>query len=209
MSIHSSSSISGSQNSGSGSSTSVHSVANTVTSTTALTAAYRPPQKDYAAAFAMLQGQYGMGGDFPAAPHAVQHTAPVKKKQRKPVSEADGRGVSSTSREQRPPTSPTTIPVPPIPRLRSVPLLASPSARAPPAQLSGRSSADGGEPAPMVKTQEDKGKSSGVSRLKKILGVRFKGAFRETNDLSQSVRFSLSISIAPRIMRVAHPSYTP
>ncbi|KAJ6554982.1 hypothetical protein DFH09DRAFT_1166048 [Mycena vulgaris] len=57
------------------------SVANTVTSTTALTAAYRPrpPQKDYAAAFASLQAQYGTSGDFPA-----RATVPAEKKKKAP-----------------------------------------------------------------------------------------------------------------------------
>ncbi|KAJ7644710.1 hypothetical protein FB45DRAFT_999660 [Roridomyces roridus] len=44
------------------SSSSSHSLADTITSTTPLTAASRPPQKDYAAAFAALQSQYGSGG---------------------------------------------------------------------------------------------------------------------------------------------------
>ncbi|KAJ7661355.1 hypothetical protein DFH06DRAFT_1325662 [Mycena polygramma] len=59
----------------SASSLSVHSAADTVTSTAPLTAAYRLPPKDYAAAFANLQGQYGMSGDFP-----VHASMPAKKK---------------------------------------------------------------------------------------------------------------------------------
>ncbi|KAK7042699.1 hypothetical protein R3P38DRAFT_3348620 [Favolaschia claudopus] len=80
----------------SSSSEDAHSIAN---STAPLTAAYRPPQKDFGAAFAALQGRYGMGSDLPTPSGG---TPPKKKEQqeRKPSPRRH-----SSSHTQTPPAS--------------------------------------------------------------------------------------------------------
>lgn len=166
------SSLSGSH-SHSGSSSSVHSVANTVMSTTPLTAAYRPPPKDYAAAFAALQAQYGTSGDFPARAVA----APKKKKQRKTASNAELRGASSSA------YAPTiSTPLHPARNLesRSRPALPAPSERSAPAPESSAGSRATGETPMVEETRDEKGlkPESGVAKLKRIFRVRGKGAFR-------------------------------
>ncbi|KAJ7119820.1 hypothetical protein C8R44DRAFT_982430 [Mycena epipterygia] len=170
-SIHSS--LSGSQShSRSGSSSSVHSVANTVMSTTPLTAAYRPPQKDYAAAFAALQAQYGTSGDFPA--RAV--VAPKKKKQRKTASNAELRGASSSAHA---PAISTPLRTPRNLEARSSPALPAPSERSAPApESSPGSRANGEAPVVVEEAGDEKGlkpESGAVSKLKRIFRVRGKG----------------------------------
>ncbi|KAJ7914265.1 hypothetical protein B0H13DRAFT_2003099 [Mycena leptocephala] len=165
MSIHSSP-----PGSHSGSSLSVHSIADTITSTAALTAAYRPPPKDFAAAFATLQGQYGMSGDFPA-----RAVVPPKKKQRK---SPPSRGASSSNRQ---PTTSVSTNSTSLDRARSLDSHADrhvlPSSdRVTSTEGTSRATADTGhESALMGGAGGDKGKSSGVSKLKRILGLRFKG----------------------------------
>ncbi|KAJ7874228.1 hypothetical protein B0H14DRAFT_2718598 [Mycena olivaceomarginata] len=145
----------------SGSSASVHSIANTVLSTAPLTAAYRPPPKDYAAAFANLQAHYGMSGDFPGR---VAQGVPPKKKQRKPPppsrpSTSSGQPKSSKS------TGPTSLH-----RTRSLDAHDNPPA------ASGSSKPDaatGDEPAPGEGApREGKEKLFGVAKLRKVLRLR-------------------------------------
>ncbi|KAK7042718.1 hypothetical protein R3P38DRAFT_3260677 [Favolaschia claudopus] len=76
-----------------------HSIAHSVTSTAPLTAAYRPPQKDFAAAFAALQGQYGMGGDLPTPSGG---TPPKKKKKERQEPKPSSLRPGSTSHAQSP-----------------------------------------------------------------------------------------------------------
>ncbi|KAJ7505876.1 hypothetical protein B0H11DRAFT_1976523 [Mycena galericulata] len=173
MSIYSS--IVGSRSSGS--SDSVHSIANTVTSTAPLAAAYRPPQKDYEAAFAMLQGQYGMSGDFPGP---SVHLSTVKKKKQKqpklsPIADIPSGGASSSTPSRHPTGTPSSHPIPRVPDQGSRSSLVSPSAETPPTQ-SPRSSATGVEAStPVEQSDGDKGKTSGLSKLKKIFGAWRKG----------------------------------
>jgi hypothetical protein len=134
-------------NSHSGSSLSV----NTITSTTALTAAYRPPQKDYAAAFASLQSQYGTSGDFPAR---VAAPPKKKKKESKSASSADLRGAASSASPHTPAGATSS-------RTRSSPRLA-PVSEHPATE-------------PDTAGQQEPGK---VSKLKRMFGVRSKGAWR-------------------------------
>ncbi|KAJ7465039.1 hypothetical protein FB451DRAFT_1262453 [Mycena latifolia] len=121
------------------------SVADTVTSTTALTAAHRPPQKDYAAAFASLQEQYGTSGDFPG-----RAVAQPKKKQpqHKPASSAATPSTSASRHAQNPAS-------------RASPTLATVSENAPEAST----------PKVAQDTEADKRK---VSKLKKLFSVRLK-----------------------------------
>ncbi|KAJ7618911.1 hypothetical protein DFH06DRAFT_1236735 [Mycena polygramma] len=148
------------------SSLSAHSVADTVTSTAPLTAAYRPPPKDYAAAFASLQGQYGMSGDFP-----VHASAPVKKKPRKPpprsgspagpCTPTPAAGPKNASSQRR-----ARIPDPPIAATRRT---SSDSERVrAPAETSSAMPAGDNEDTAMEGKEGDKGKPSGLSRLKKL-----------------------------------------
>ncbi|KAJ7166305.1 hypothetical protein C8R43DRAFT_1121881 [Mycena crocata] len=152
----------------SNSSSSVHSIANTVTSTTALTAAYRPPQKDYAAAFASLQSQYGTSGDFPGR---VVSAGPPKKKQKTPASSAGLRSVPSSSTRGQP-ISPIALPSGTARSPLSQPALVSPPDQTSKAMESRLLASGQGMGEPGV----DKRKSSSVSKLKKIFGVRPKGA---------------------------------
>ncbi|KAJ7162898.1 hypothetical protein C8R46DRAFT_1193568 [Mycena filopes] len=172
MSIRSS--LSGSHSSGA----SVHSIANTVTSTTPLTTAYRPPPKDYAAAFANLQASYGMSGDFPA------RAAPVKKKKKTQAAAGTERAGPSGARRQGAPEAATTRSAstsgPYAPRQPSNPAHRSPLARhpstssdaepAPPPQNFGPPQAP--DPASDRDAGEKSGKPSGVTRLRKMLGIR-------------------------------------
>ncbi|KAJ7626530.1 hypothetical protein DFH06DRAFT_1141842 [Mycena polygramma] len=151
------------------SSLSTHSVADTVTSTAPLTAAYRPPPKDYAAAFASLQGQYGMSGDFP-----VHASAPVKKKPRKPPPRPRSGSAAG-------PSTPTPGPGP-----KNVSLQHRARTPDPPIAASRGTSPDSGRvrapaetssamPDPgLERTEGDKGKSSGLSRLRKLFRLRRK-----------------------------------
>ncbi|KAJ6584356.1 hypothetical protein B0H19DRAFT_1058785 [Mycena capillaripes] len=153
-SIHSS--LSGSH---SGSSSSVHSVADTITSTAALTAAYRPPPKDYAAAFANLQAQYGMSGDFPG-----RVVAPTKKKQRKsaPLSGTPASGSTNPTSLAR---APSLEPHPTDPSLASSEHVGAPG------ETSKTTPATGHESSLTAEGSEgEKGKFSGVSKLKRMLG---------------------------------------
>ncbi|KAF7365650.1 hypothetical protein MVEN_00438600 [Mycena venus] len=188
-SIQSSLSLSRSE-SHSGSGSSVHSFANTITSTAPLTAAYRPPPKDFAAAFANLQAQYGMSGDFPG--RVVQSQgAPKKKKQRKsPPSRATtphGPGQPSSSSSQLTSSSPTAVATAPLHRARTHPMpnprLSSSSDRVDAARdASNADAATDDKSAVEVDLEgqprgdKDKGKSkaSGVSKLRRIFGLRHK-----------------------------------
>ncbi|KAF8198148.1 hypothetical protein K438DRAFT_1759556 [Mycena galopus ATCC 62051] len=153
--------------SNSGSTLSVHSIANTVTSTAPLTATYRPPPKDFAAAFGNLQAQYGMsgGGEF-----LMSSLAPVppKKKQRKtPPTQA------STSHGQ--PSSQSSGPKS-LHRAHSVDahdnsrLYSSPDHPAVAGSTSKEPTASDNDSAPL-EGAPPREKSKGVSKLKKMLGI--------------------------------------
>ncbi|KAK7007625.1 hypothetical protein R3P38DRAFT_1658671 [Favolaschia claudopus] len=81
----------------SSSSEDAHSIAN---STAPLTAAYRPPQKDFGAAFAALQGRYGMGSDLPTPSGG---TPPKKKKEQQEQERTPSPRRHSSSHTQPPP----------------------------------------------------------------------------------------------------------
>ncbi|KAJ7258772.1 hypothetical protein B0H12DRAFT_1279977 [Mycena haematopus] len=152
------------------SSLSVHSIANTVTSTAALTAAYRPPPKDYAAAFGKLQGQYGTSGGFPG------RVIPKKeKKLPSPLHASTHHGQPSQSTAQRiGPASQSTGPMATSTHTTRV-LDAHDSSRR---SLSSEADVDPSE----ARVATDDGtapvegapapKSSGVAKLRKILGFR-------------------------------------
>ncbi|KAJ7366241.1 hypothetical protein DFH08DRAFT_833778 [Mycena albidolilacea] len=149
----------------SGSSASVHSIANTVLSTAPLTAAYRPPPKDYAAAFANLQAHYGMSGDFPGR---VAQGGPPKKKQRKPpppsrpsTSSGQPKSSKSTGPSLDAHDNPLTTPAP-----GRVDGGGDSSSSKPDA-------ATGDEPAPGEGApREGKEKLFGVAKLRKVLRLR-------------------------------------
>ncbi|KAJ6455460.1 hypothetical protein C8R45DRAFT_1036400 [Mycena sanguinolenta] len=153
----------------SASSGSVHSIANTVTSTVPLTAAPRPPPKDYAAAFAKLQGQYGMtmSDNFPG------RVIPKKEKKRKsPPGRAStppqSQGPSSTSQSTTPIADPTH-------RTRGLDerdnsRRSVSSERLPAVADTSEARVTGAVSSPMEEAPGPK--SSRVSKLRKILGLR-------------------------------------
>ncbi|KAJ7983223.1 hypothetical protein DFH06DRAFT_1318676 [Mycena polygramma] len=155
----------------SASSLSVHSAADTVTSTAPLTAAYRPPPKDYAAAFANLQGQYGMSGDFP-----VHASMPSKKKARKqaPSRSRSLSGPSNPTPADSRATNPSSRSIVDTPKLPIATRRTSsepgrvwapvePPSAIPPAAVDGNAVVEG--------TEGGKEKTSRVSKLKKMLRI--------------------------------------
>ncbi|KAF7357375.1 hypothetical protein MSAN_01333500 [Mycena sanguinolenta] len=150
------------------SSLSVHSVANTVTSSVPLTAAYRPPPKDYAAAFAKLQGQYGMtmSDNFPG------RVIPKKEKKRK---SPPGRTSTPPSQGPSPISQSTSAIADSIHRTRSLDerrdsRRSSSSDR--PSAVAGTSKARATDDGSASVEEAPTSKPSSVSKLRKLLGLR-------------------------------------
>ncbi|KAF8194366.1 hypothetical protein K438DRAFT_2129327 [Mycena galopus ATCC 62051] len=178
--------------SNSGSTLSVHSIANTVTSTAPLTAAYRPPPKDFAAAFGNLQAQYGMGGGGEFLSSSVATALPKKKQRKTPPTQA------STSHGQ--PSSQSSGPTSPV-RAHNADahdnsrVYSSPDHPTAAGNMSKESTATDNDFAPL-EGAPPREKSSGVSKLKKILGIapkrRYRLIFQYGSDRARDLLMNLT-----------------
>ncbi|KAJ6452144.1 hypothetical protein C8R47DRAFT_289095 [Mycena vitilis] len=144
----------------SGSSLSVPSVADTITSTAPLTASYRPPTKDYAAAFATLQGDYGMNGSLSAHPTGA---VPLKRKEHhsRPAADKPAPSRFANPSSARPRTHESLVTTRRSSGSSERVDWSAQTASAVPVAASSKD-------APVRRGEGDKGKLSGVSKLKKI-----------------------------------------
>ncbi|KAK7000596.1 hypothetical protein R3P38DRAFT_3285402 [Favolaschia claudopus] len=176
-----------------------HSIAHSVTSTAPLTAAYRPPQKDFAAAFAALQGQYGMGGDLPTPSGGTPPKKKKKERQEPPKPSSLRPSTSHTA--QSPLASGSSRAERRRASLDTARALASHTAvedgpPLPASQGAGTGAGQGGK---------DASSSSSGSRLKRMFGFMGKGASGIRGRCSKSERRPLTPPSLPPSQSLTSP----